>query len=224
MRRFLTLVCLLFLALPAGITISGCYRNPAGNYCNGKGYGPKVTDVYAITLQPSTTGISMAFGQTRQISAPTAVTCKNASASVTGYSFGTSNNKLVDISPSGNMCAGTWNRNPIVKKETMLTEAIATITKARAGAVTIVDGAGKLCGIFTDGDLRRKMSQDPNLLQSKIGSVMTSNPRTITPDRLASEALKILHEKKIDELPVVNEKGEPVGMLDVQDLLDVGVV
>jgi len=111
MRRFLTLVCLLFLALPAGITISGCYRNPAGNYCNGKGYGPKVTDLYAITLQPSTTGISMAFGQTRQISPPTAVTCKNATASVTSYAYGTSNNKLVDISPSGNMCAGTWNRN-----------------------------------------------------------------------------------------------------------------
>src|SRR6185436_12700585 len=118
----------------------------------------------------------------------------------------------------------TGDRNPIVKKETTLTEAIATITKARAGAVTIVDAAGRLCGIFTDGDLRRKMSQDPNLLKSTIGSVMTANPRTITPDRLASEALKILHEKKIDELPVVNEKGEPVGMLDVQDLLDVGVV
>ena len=58
MRRFLTLVCLLFLALPAGITISGCYRNPAGNYCNGQGYGPKVTDVYAITLQPATSGVS----------------------------------------------------------------------------------------------------------------------------------------------------------------------
>ena len=53
MRRFLTLVCLLFLALPAGITISGCTRNPAGNYCNGLGYGPKVTDVFAITLQPA---------------------------------------------------------------------------------------------------------------------------------------------------------------------------
>ena len=118
----------------------------------------------------------------------------------------------------------TGDRNPIVKKETTLTEAIATITKARAGAVTIVDAAGRLCGIFTDGDLRRKMGQDPNLLQSKIGAVMTANPRTISPDRLASEALKILHEKKIDELPVVNDKGEPVGMLDVQDLLDVGVV
>ncbi len=68
MRRFLTLVCLLFLALPAGITITGCYRNPAGNYCNGLGYGPKVTDLYSITLQPQHTGISMAFGQTRQIS------------------------------------------------------------------------------------------------------------------------------------------------------------
>lgn len=111
MRRFLTLVCLLFLALPAGITISGCYRNPAGNYCNGQGYGLRVTDVYAISLQPATTGLSMAFGQTRQVSAPQAVTCKNTSASVTSYSYGTSNNKLVDISPSGSICAGTWNRN-----------------------------------------------------------------------------------------------------------------
>src|SRR3954464_1871321 len=111
MRRFLTLVCLLFLALPAGITIAGCTRNPAGNYCNGLGYGPKVTEVFAIALQPQTTGLSMAFGQTRQISAPTAVTCKNATASVTGYSYGTSNNKLLDISPSGSLCAGRWNRN-----------------------------------------------------------------------------------------------------------------
>ena len=112
MRRFLTLFCLGFLALPAGITtISGCYRNPAGNYCNGKGYGLKNTDVYSITLQPQTTGISMAFGQTRQVSAPTAVTCKNAAASVSSYAYGTSNNQLVDISPSGNICAGTWNRN-----------------------------------------------------------------------------------------------------------------
>jgi hypothetical protein len=111
MRRFLTLLCLFFLALPAGITISGCTRNPAGNFCNGLGYGLKVTEVYAITLQPETSGLSMAFGQTRQISAPTAVTCKNSAASVASYSYGTTNNKLVDISPSGNLCAGTWNRN-----------------------------------------------------------------------------------------------------------------
>lgn len=118
----------------------------------------------------------------------------------------------------------TSERNPIVREETPITEAIATITRARAGAVTIIDASGRLTGIFTDGDLRRTMSRDPKLIVSRIGDVMTRKPKTITPDRLASEALKILHDKKIDELPVVNEKGEPVGMLDVQDLLDVGVV
>jgi hypothetical protein len=111
MRRFLTLVCLLCLALPAGISISGCYRNPSGNFCNGLGYGMKDTDVASITLSPATTGISMAFGQTRQVSSPSALTCKGAAASVSSYTYGTTNNQLVDISPSGNLCAGTWNRN-----------------------------------------------------------------------------------------------------------------
>ncbi len=111
MRRYLTLICLVFLAIPAGVSISGCIRNPAGNYCNGLGYGLKNTDVYSIDLEPRTTGISMAFGQTRQISAPTSKTCKGDAASVAQYVFGTTNNKLVDISPGGNLCAGMWNRN-----------------------------------------------------------------------------------------------------------------
>jgi hypothetical protein len=111
MRRFLTLVCLLCLAIPAGISISGCTRNPGANYCNGLGYGLKVTDVASITLQPATTGISLAYGQTRQLGSPTALTCKGQSASVASYTYGTTNNQLVDITPTGNLCAGTWNRN-----------------------------------------------------------------------------------------------------------------
>jgi trimeric autotransporter adhesin len=111
MRRFLTLVCLLVLAVPAGISISGCYRNPAGNYCNGLGYGPKITTLSYITLGPQFTGISLAFGQTRQSNAPAGFTCKNTSFSVSTWSYGTTNNQLVDISPTGNICAGTWNRN-----------------------------------------------------------------------------------------------------------------
>ena len=111
MRRYLTLVFMVFLAIPAGLTFSGCIRNPAGNYCNGQGYGLKNTDVYAIDLEPKTTGVSMAFGQTRQINAPTATTCKGTSASVSTYSYATTNNQLLDISTTGNMCAGTWNRN-----------------------------------------------------------------------------------------------------------------
>ncbi len=111
MRRFLTLVCLVFVAIPAGVSISGCYRNPQGNFCNGLGYGLRDTDVATIFLTPQTTGISLAFGQTQQIAQPTAKTCKGVPASVTTYDWGTTNNQLVDVSPSGNMCAGTWNRN-----------------------------------------------------------------------------------------------------------------
>jgi hypothetical protein len=111
MRRFLTLVCLLCLAIPAGISISGCTRNPGANYCNGLGYGMKITDVDMITLQPAISGISMAYGQTHQVTTPTAVTCKGTTATVPTYTYGTTNNQLVDISPTGNICAGTWNRN-----------------------------------------------------------------------------------------------------------------
>jgi trimeric autotransporter adhesin len=111
MRRYLTLIGLLILTVPAGVSISGCFRNPAGNYCNGEGYGLKDTDVYTIDLEPRTTGVSLAFGQTQQIEGPTAKTCKGDAASVSKYTYGTTNNQLVDVSPTGNMCAGTWNRN-----------------------------------------------------------------------------------------------------------------
>jgi len=111
MRRFLTLVCLLCLAIPAGISITGCTRNPAAQYCNGVGYGLKVGDVASIIMQPQTAGISLAFGQTQQANAPTAYTCKGGPANAGGFTYGTTNNQLVDISPTGLICAGTWNRN-----------------------------------------------------------------------------------------------------------------
>jgi trimeric autotransporter adhesin len=111
MRRFLTLVCLLVVAIPAGISISGCTRNPDANYCNGLGYGLLITNVANIFLTPQTTGISIAFGQTQQIASPSAKTCKGTTATVATYTYGTTNNQLVDVSPTGNMCAGTWNRN-----------------------------------------------------------------------------------------------------------------
>ncbi len=118
----------------------------------------------------------------------------------------------------------TGDRNPVVSEETPLSDAIERITRARAGAVSVVGGDGKLSGIFTDGDFRRAMARDPSLISRRIGDVMTRTPVTISPDRLATEALKTLRERKIDEIPVVNELGEPMGMLDVQDLLGVGIV
>jgi trimeric autotransporter adhesin len=111
MRRYLALIFIFCLAIPAGVSISGCIRNPAGNYCNGLGYGLKDTQLYSLDLEPRTTGISLAFGQTRQITAPTGKTCKGSSVTVSTYSYGTTNNQIVDLSPTGNICAGRWNRN-----------------------------------------------------------------------------------------------------------------
>ena len=114
MRRFLTLLCMLGLAAPVGITVTGCTRNPAAKYCPvTSGYGEPVTAVTSIILQPEIGGISLAYGQTRQASTPSAYTCTGSGASVSSnaYSYGTTNNQLVDISPTGDICAGTWNRN-----------------------------------------------------------------------------------------------------------------
>lgn len=124
--------------------------------------------------------------------------------------------KVGDIMRTGPRCA-------VVKDATPLSAALVAITKARAGAVVVTNGTGAVSGIYTDGDLRRGMASKTDL-RRPIREVMTKRPMTITPDRLAGEAAKILREKKIDELPVVDARGKPVGMLDVQDLLDVGLV
>jgi arabinose-5-phosphate isomerase len=113
--------------------------------------------------------------------------------------------------------------NPIIGEDAPLQTALEAITCARAGAVSVVNKEGKLAGIFTDGDLRRHVGRGVDLKIVKVGELMTRNPVTIRGDRLASEALGVLHQKKIDELPVVDSESRPIGMLDVQDLLDVQI-
>lgn len=114
MRRFFTLLCLLGLALPAGISVVGCTRNTPAKYCpETTGYGLQVTQVASIILQPQQGGISLAYGQTSQVRSPQAFSCLHDAVSVGSKSFtyGTTNNQLVDLSPTGAICAGTWNRN-----------------------------------------------------------------------------------------------------------------
>jgi len=116
----------------------------------------------------------------------------------------------------------TGDRNPVVRDDTKVGVPIALITKARAGAVSVTAADGRLAGIFTDGDLRRLLSRDPQGQQELIGAVMTKTPTVIGPERLVADALRILREKRIDELPVVDLRGMPVGMLDIQDVLGAG--
>jgi len=110
MQRYLALIALFLFCLPVGISISGCATN-VGAYCNGLGYGPKTNAVAAINLNPATTGISLSWGQIGQLSQPTATNCKGQSASVAKYTYGSSNLLLADISTTGAVCGGTWNRN-----------------------------------------------------------------------------------------------------------------
>jgi arabinose-5-phosphate isomerase len=98
-------------------------------------------------------------------------------------------------------------------------------TGRRAGAVIVVDGAGMLAGVFTDGDLRRQLrTGGTGLLDKRIAEVMTRNPKRLHVEALASEALAILNKYRIDELPVVDDGGRPVGLVDVQDLVRLRVV
>jgi arabinose-5-phosphate isomerase len=92
------------------------------------------------------------------------------------------------------------------------------MTQAKSGSLSVVNARGKLAGVFTDGDFRRRMSSDENLLSRSLKSVMTRNPISIREDSLAAEALKIFDERNIDDLIVVNAKREPVGLVDSQDL------
>lgn len=114
--------------------------------------------------------------------------------------------------------------NPIVKETALVRDVLLKITEARAGSASVVDQKGRLSGIFTDGDLRRHLESDPGLVLKKVKDVMTPSPATVSPEGLVSEAFRILNEKRIDEIPVVDSKGRPVGLLDVQDLLKAGLV
>ena len=113
--------------------------------------------------------------------------------------------------------------NPIVKETATVEEALFVMTGTRVGATSVVNKHGKLVGFFTDGDLRRQIQQNENLLNKKISEVMTKKPSTIKPDMLAVDAAKILQEKNIDNIPVVDNNDKPIGILDERDLLSEGI-
>ncbi|MGH7178029.1 MAG: KpsF/GutQ family sugar-phosphate isomerase [Tepidisphaeraceae bacterium] len=92
--------------------------------------------------------------------------------------------------------------------------------KRRSGAVILVDSAGKMTGLFSDGDLRRLVTDDDgSALRKPVKQVMTHDPKYISADALASEAMAVMQKYRFDELPVVDQTGSPVGLIDVQDLV-----
>jgi arabinose-5-phosphate isomerase len=114
--------------------------------------------------------------------------------------------------------------NPVVTASRRVGDVLRVITQARAGSACVVDARGRLTGIFTDGDLRRHVKTTPDLVRVPVSRVMTRTPKRISKDRLAVEALRVLNEYKIDELPVIDSHRRPIGLVDVQDLIKAGLV
>jgi arabinose-5-phosphate isomerase len=118
----------------------------------------------------------------------------------------------------------TGNRNAVAEETISVKEALLVMTRAKSGSLSVVNARGKLAGVFTDGDFRRHMAGDDNLLAQPLKRVMTPKPISIRDDALAVEALKIFNERNIDDLIVVNAKNEPVGLVDSQDLPKLKIV
>jgi CBS domain-containing protein len=115
--------------------------------------------------------------------------------------------------------------NPTCETNDTLASAMVKMTESRLGTVTLVDGKGQVAGIFTDGDLRRKLqSGGRSILDKKLADIgFTTTPVTIDAAALLNEAVKVFKSKALDSIIVVDGK-KPVGVLDVQDLIKLGLL
>ena len=112
---------------------------------------------------------------------------------------------------------------PLARIGARMEEALIEMTGKRFGCVGVIDDAGMLAGIITDGDLRRRMKVSQDLLAERVEQVMTPRPMTISPDTLAAEALALLNETKRSVVMVVDDALKPVGVIHLHDLYRVGV-
>lgn len=117
----------------------------------------------------------------------------------------------------------------VARDDLTVREVLATLTRVKlpkkaSGAVMLVDAEGRLTGIFVDADLRRLLVKtDGDVLGRPIAEVMIRDPKRIEVGRLASEAVAVVNRYHIDELPVVDADDRPVGLIDIQDLVEVGL-
>ena len=115
-------------------------------------------------------------------------------------------------------------KTPIVRTGDVIREVIYEISRKKLGMSCVVDDARRLVGIITDGDLRRHMMGETTLLERRAEDVMTRNPITIAPDTLAVEALRILEERKITAVVVIDAQNTPLGVVHLHDLWRTGMI
>ena len=109
--------------------------------------------------------------------------------------------------------------NPVVQSGVSVREALLEMTRTQMGATLVINKQGRLTGFFTDGDLRRQLQKNGNILDVKIDRVMTKNPKTISADQTLHEAMEIFKICGCDNAPVIDKSGRPLGILDERDIL-----
>jgi arabinose-5-phosphate isomerase len=114
---------------------------------------------------------------------------------------------------------------PKVKSDTPMTETVMEISSKRLGITTVLDDAGKLIGVVTDGDLRRGIEKlGSTLFEKTAKDIMTAGPKSIVADALAAKALAIMEKHSITALPVPDAEGRPAGIIHLHDILREGIV
>jgi arabinose-5-phosphate isomerase len=177
---------------------------------------PRVKEACPHGLAPTTsTTIQLAIGDSLAIALLDArgFTALDFKIFHPGGSLGAQLKFVADLMHKG-------ERLPLVRESIVMSEALVIMTEKSFGCLGVVDGAGKLIGMITDGDLRRHMG--PELIKASAKDIMTKKPNTIAPNMLASAALERFNSLKRTQMFVV-EGGKPVGIVHVHDLLRAGV-
>ncbi len=112
---------------------------------------------------------------------------------------------------------------PLVKKSATVSEALIEVTDKKLGMACVCDFNGKLCGVFTDGDVRRALNNNLNIHTINVESVMNKQCHTITNNMLAAEALAVMENHKITSLVIVDNDKHPIGVIHIHDLINAGV-
>lgn len=206
-----------------GTTLVGISGNKNSTLIRNSDYSfvfPYFKEACAMNLAPtSSTTVALAFGDALAVCASKI------------YGFNEQNFAL--FHPAGSLgkkllytvgdIMHTAENNPVVSSGTSLKDAILIMSKKALGIVNITDG-NVLKGIFTDGDLRRALSNEKiNVYTANINDLMTISPKTVTSNTLAVEALKIMNDKNISALPVV-DNDILVGTIRINDITGVGII